>query len=151
MQRKAQKHNNLMGMNAFDLNCKYLEDLPLPAWNTYKTTFKDYGPHIHNGQYVMTPGEPWKSFINIEDCFEDWAANMRFQAAYHKKEWGTDLRDQLVAIESYTPEGAAAASKGMHFQWQDNIIDLANEFNLWKYDKEVFMSTEVKLTVAILD
>lgn len=155
LQRKAQKHNNLIGMNAFKLNCNYLKGLPQTRWSQYQTVFYDYGPHIHNGQYVLTPNEPWKSFINIEDCFEDWAANMRFQADYHKKQWGLSLRQQLNAIESYTPQGAAAASKGMNFGWQDTILKLYKEFELYKYDKKVMegiMSTnKVQITVKNLD
>ena len=153
MQRKAQKHNNLMGMNAFELNCKYLNNFPKTKWNQYKTIFEDYGPHIHNNKYVLTPNEPWKSFINIQDCFEDWAANMRFQAQYHNKKWGNSLKQQLIAIESYTPQGQVATSEGMHFSWQDDILKLYNDFNLQKYDKEAItdnMST-VKLTTANLD
>lgn len=153
MQRKAQKFNNLMGMNAFELNCKYLAELPQTEWSKYQTTFRDYGPHIHDNQYVLTPDEPWKAFISIQDCFQDWAANVRFQAECHKKEWGNSIRQQLLAIESYTPQGAVAASKGMHFKWQDDILKLYETFELWKYDQEVIINNmaQVRLTIANLD
>lgn len=150
MARKAQKHNNLVGMNCFEPNQRYLRALPLPAWTTYRETFADYGPHWHNGSYVLTKDEPWKHYRIVEHCLEDWCANIRSQAEEHGKKWGSTLKEQLLAIESYTPEGVTAKTPGMHFDWQDTILEFAEDYNLYLYDMEVTMEV-VKMTQKNLD
>lgn len=163
--RKAQGHNNIVGMNAFAENRLYLPNFPKPAWNSYQEVFYDCGPHWYNGKYTMVSGEVWKHFRSVEDCIEDWCANIRFQAAARRsgwpKEmdiiqraadggWGRTLEEQLVAIESYTPEGTKAEVPGMHFQWQDEILRLADTFGLRAFDREVVMERE-KVTTVNLD
>ena len=149
MARKAQKHNNLMGMNAFPDSLRYLDSLPRPAWASYMAAFNDYGPHFRGDEIKMFI-EDWKHYKSIEDCFEDWCANIRWQAEAHKRPWGTTIEQQLLAIESYTPEGAKAETPGMHFEWQDYILYLYRDYDLGAYDREAY-GMSVKMTTANLD
>lgn len=145
MKRKAQKHNNIFAMNAFPENEKYLDWLPIPRWAAYGRIFRDYGPHWKDGAYIMTPNEPWKDYDSVDDCVEDWCAFMRYSAESHKKPWGSALRMQLLAIESYTPEGLPSTT-GMHFEWQDCVLWMADDYDLYKYDKEMLgMFTQAEL------
>ena len=150
MGRKAQRHNNLLGMNAFADNMQYLPSLPKPRWAGYKATFRDYGPHYRNGKIEMIAGEPWKHFESVEDCLEDFCANIRWQAQKNHKVWGKTIEEQLLAIESYTPEGAVAKTPGMHFEWQDTILHLYQTYGLWAYDEEAYKMS-VKITTKVLD
>ncbi len=150
MARKAQKHNNLIGMCAFEDNQKYLRNLPLPNWTKYKETFMDYAPHIDKSGNLFMEYEPWKHYKSVEDCFEDFAANVRAQAEAHNKPWGVTIESQLLAIESYTPEGAKAETPGMHFEWQDYILYLYRDYDLGAYDREAYKMS-VKMTTANLD
>ena len=149
MARKAKNHNNLMGMNAFPDNLRYLDWLKQPEWNSYRMTFTDYGPHF-SGDEIRLAIERWKHYESIEDCFDDWCANMRWQAEAHNKPWGTTIEMQLLAIESYTPEGAKAKTPGMHFEWQDYLLYLYRDYDLGAYDREAYGMVE-KMTVSNLD
>lgn len=152
-QKKAQDHNNVFGMNCFDDNQKYLERLPLPAWTNYRTTFNDWGPHGF-GDSFHVKWERWKSYRTVEDAVEDWCANIRYQAEAHGHHWNpTDITAQLLATESYTPEGSAeGVREGLHFQWQEKIMIFYEHYDLKKYDEEVKTKVEnVKMTTANLD
>lgn len=149
MDRKAQKHNNLLGMNAFPENLCYLDWFPCPEWDSYKAIFNDFGPHF-DGDSIELAAEMWKHYKSIEDCFEDWCANVRYQAEAHNKPWGMTIEMQLLAIESYTPEGAKAETPGMHYEWQDYILYLYRDYDLGAYDREAYKMS-VKMTTANLD
>lgn len=150
MGRKAQKHNNIVGMNAFPDNCRYLDSMPEPLWIAYKKIFHDYGPHFKGDEIRLVKGEPWKHYESVEDCCEDWCANIRWQAERHNRLWGTAIKEQLLAIESYTPEGERAETSGLNYAWQDYILYLYNDYDLYAYDREVYGMT-VKMTQANLD
>ena len=131
---KAQNHNNMVGMVAYGKNDEYSATLPAPAWAGYKEVFEDYGPHGDmSGDYKLAR-EKWKDYRSIEDCFEDFAAVLRAQAARRKESWPSDLRGQLLSIgRGYTPEGAPS-DMGMDFAWQDKTLSLYAEFSLWRFD-----------------
>lgn len=149
MDGKAQRHNNILCVNGFAENRKYLNDLPIPTWSILRYEFADYGLHFDKSGKGFVKMELWKDYQTVEDCIEDWCANIRYQAKANNRPWSMDLRGQLLAIESYTPEGAASKYPGMHFDWQDDIIDLYIRYQLYKYDKGV-RSVE-KMTAANLD
>lgn len=149
MARKAKNHNNLIGMNAFPENLRYLDCFPRPAWDGYKAIFNDFGPHF-NGDSIELATELWKHYKSIEDCFEDWCANVRYQAEAHNKPWGTTIEQQLLAIESYTPEGAEAETPGMHYEWQDYVLYLYHDYDLGAYDRKAYGMKE-KMTIENLD
>ena len=150
MERKAQNHNNIIGMNAFLANMQYLPEFPKPRWCDYELTFLDYAPHYQGKNLVLLPAEPWKHFETIEDCLEDWCANMRYQAKASGRTWGMTIEEQLKAIESYTPEGSPAETPGMRYEWQDYILYLYKDFGLDAYDREAYGMGET-LTQAKLD
>lgn len=154
MKRKAQDYNNIYSMNCFAENQKYLEYLPLPEWTSYRDTFGDWGPHGNDEESLIFKFEPWKAYKSIEDAVEDWCANIRYQAAVHGFRWhSTDLMTQLLATESFTPEGSSACVRdGLHYEWQETIMKLYEAFELWKYDKEAEdMAVKTKITAANLD
>lgn len=151
MAGKAQNHNNILAINGFADNKKYLNWLPIPFWDSYKTEFIDYGTHLTISGDETVKLEPWKEYYSIDDCIEDWCANMRYQAEKNRKPWGMDIRTQLLAIESFTPEGVKAGRRGMHFGWQDQVLDLYEKFGLWGYDKEVQEMPEKKITAESMD
>ena len=136
--RKAQDYNNIFCMNCWGANQEYLDYLPIPAWNSYKATFEDYGTHGY-GTTFHVKLEPWKSYKTVEDAVEDWCANIRCQSAKHGFEWNpTDLKSQLLATESYTPEGSPDGVRaGLHYQWQESIMSLYEQYGLKKYDDMV--------------
>ena len=148
---KAQNHNNIFAVNAFEDNKKYLDKFPKPAWNDYRAEFIDYGTHYTESGREVVRVEPWKHYNSVDDCVEDWCANIRYQAEKHGKAWGSDLLTQITAIESYTPEGGEAERKGLHFDWQDQVAALSEKFRLFEYDKEVTRVERKALTVADLD
>ena len=150
LRHKAQQHNNIIALNAFPDNYKYLPEYPLPAWEKTRDTFVDYGPHYQNGKLVVKE-ERWKDFRTVEDCVEDWCANIRWQAKNAGKPWKMTLCDQLVAIETYTPEGAKAAHKGMHFVWQDTILDFFGKYGLGRYDRETFPKRQEAMNTVAMD
>lgn len=151
MEGKAQNHNNILCVNGFSENRKYLDELPLPRWMSYRAEFGDYGTHVGADGKIYVKTEPWKDYETVDDCIEDWCANIRYQARNHGKFWGGNIREQLLAIESFTPEGAAAKSKGMHFEWQDQILALYEKFRLYTYDLEAMPMPEIPITEATLD
>ena len=138
MGRKATKHNNVIGMNAFNDNLRYLAKFPFPKWLNHKTQFWDYGAHYENGNLTLVKNEPWKHYESVEECFEDWCANIRYQASKNGKVWGMTIEEQLLAIESYTPEGDPAETPGMHYEWQDYVLYLYHDFGLGTYDWGVY-------------
>ena len=148
---KAQNHNNILAINAFADNKCYLDTFPRPAWASYNVEFIDYGTHYTETGREVVRLEPWKGYLTVDDCIEDWCANMRYQAVKAGKKWGQDIRTQLLAIESFTPEGTQAERKGMHFDWQDVILSLYERFGLAEYDKEVQEMPEKKITTKSLD
>lgn len=150
MARKAQNHNNLIGMNAFRDNMTFLSEYPPPAWESYRATFRDYGPHYKGSKIELVPDEPWMHFRNVEDCLEAWCANMRYQAEKNHKKWGGTLEEQLLAIESYTPEGAEAETPGMHYEWQDYVLYLYKDYDLFAIDREAYQMS-VPMTINNLD
>lgn len=150
MARKAQAHNNLIAMNAFPDNIRFLSAFPPPKWEDYQATFLDYGPHYKADSIQMAPDEPWMHFRSVEDCCEAWCANMRYQADKNRRAWGVTIEEQLLAIESYTPEGETAKTPGLHFAWQDCILYLYRDYDLYTYDREAYGMT-VKMTQANLD
>jgi len=137
--RKAQDYNNIFCMNCWNANQEYLDYLPIPAWDSYKTTFEDYGTHGYGATFHVKL-EPWKSYKTVEDAVEDWCANIRCQSAKHGFTWNSyDLISQLLATESYTPEGSPeGVRKGLHYSWQESIMKYYEKYDLQKYDKEVF-------------
>ena len=149
MASKARRHNNILAINGFPDNKKYPKGFPVPAWYSYRSEFIDYGTHYNDAGELIVKIEAWKGYLSIEDCIEDWCANMRYQADRNHRTWTGDIRGQLLAIESYTPEGAASKYPGMHFDWQDDIIDLYIRYQLYKYDKGV--KKVEKMTAANLD
>ena len=150
MGRKAQNHNNIIGMNAFLTNTQYLPKFPLPAWKDYGLTFLDYAPHYQGESLVLLPAEPWKHYASVEDCLEDWCANIRYQAKASGKPWGMTIEEQLRAIECYTPEGSPAETPGMRYEWQDYILYLYQDFGLDAYDRRAYEMGE-KVTEKNLD
>ena len=150
MKRKAQRHNNLIAMNAFRDNTTFLSSFPPPKWESYQATFRDYGPHYHSDHIELTPSEPWMHFRTVEDCCEAWCANMRYQASKNHKPWGATIEQQLLAIESYTPEGSQAETPGMHYEWQDYVLYIYKDYDLYAYDREAYKMS-VKMTTANLD
>lgn len=150
MARKAQGHNNIIAMNAFEDNMGYLPTFPKPRWASEKLCFTDYAPHFYRDRIEIAPSEPWKHFDSVEDCCEDWCANMRWQAKKHGRAWGETIERQLLAIESYTPEGEAAETPGMHYAWQDYVLYLYRDYDLYSYDTEAYGMT-VPMTQENLD
>ena len=150
MKKKAHDYNNIFSMNCFEENKKYLEGLPAPAWTGYRDTFGDWGPHGNDTESMVFKYEPWKAYKTIEDAIEDWCANVRYQAYSHGHIWNPeDLVSQLLATESYTPEGSSAGVRaGLHFAWQEQVMQLYEEYKLNNYDKENAMVT---MTTANLD
>ena len=151
MAGKARNHNNLFSINAFPDNKKYLKEFPVPAWYSYCSEFTDYGIHLGDHGEIKVKIEKWKGYLSVEDCIEDWCANMRYQADKHGKTWTDNIRGQLIAIESFTPEGDKAERKGLHFAWQDEILSLYEIYHLETYDEEAFPMSETKITTASLD
>lgn len=151
MAGKAQKHNNLLSINAFPDNKKYPKEFPTPAWCSYRSEFIDYGIHFGDHGEIKVKIEEWKGYLSVEDCIEDWCANMRYQAAHNGKTWTDDIFGQLLAIESFTPEGDKAERKGMHFAWQDEILSLYETYHLQIYDEEAFPMAKTEITTASLD
>ena len=150
MAGKAQNHNNLLCVNGFAENRKYLDSFPAPAWSHYRRLFTDYGTH-YDGDRIIVKVESWKDYDSVEDCIEDWCANMRYQADKNHRIWTGDIRGQLLAIESFTPEGSKAERKGMHYEWQDQIVTYYERYRLSTYDEEAFPMAKQKITVASLD
>lgn len=144
---KAQTFNNVFSMNAWGANKRYLNNLPTPNWVSYGATFYDYGPHWKDGK-LIGKFEPWKSYESLEDAVEDWCANMRGQAEEHGYLWvNTDLVTQLLATESFTPEGqTSGVRKPLHFDWQEQVMQYYERYSLAKYDKETEMN-KVPMTV----
>lgn len=136
--RKAQDFNNIFCMNNWKENQEYLDYLPLPKWTSYKTEFHDLGTHGYGATFNVKY-ETWKSYKTIEDAIEDWCANIRCQSEKHRFNWNpTDLKSQLLATESYTPEGSPdGVRKGLHFSWQEDIMKYYEKYDLKKYDEEM--------------
>lgn len=152
--RKAQKHNNLLGMVAYGGNDTYMPGILVPSWADYLAEFTDWGPHGDmGGQYHVTE-ERWKEYKSIEDAFADFCAVIRSQAYRRGETWPADLRGQLLSMgRGYTPEGGKSA-RGMDFSWQDTTLDMYDKYNLFQYDtkgKEDEMATPVKMTLANLE
>lgn len=153
LKAKAQDYNCVYCMNDWKVNEEYLDYLPLPAWSFYKTSFDDYGVHGF-GEQMFVKMEPWKSYQCLEDAVEDWCATVRCQSAMHGFTWNpSDLTAQLLATESYTPEGDTyGVRKGLHFRWQEEIMVLYETYNLGKYDEMAREKVqEGKMTIADLD
>ena len=153
MMAKAGVYNNVFSMNCFDENQRYLDRLPLPEWTWYRTTFEDWGPH-GCGDSLRMSWEPWKSYRSVEDAVGDWCANIRYQAEAHGKHWNpTNIVQQMLATESYTPEGSPDGVRdGLHYQWQEQVMKLYEGYGLRKYDKEVDAKvSKVKMTTGNLD
>lgn len=148
---KAQDYNNIYSMNAWDENKRYLPNLPTPEWVSYGTTFMDYGPHWQNGK-IIAKYEPWKSYPSIEHAVQDWCGNMRYQAEAHGHVWEPFIMfDQLLATESFTPEGGTkGVRKSLHYEWEEQIMQLYEKYGLSKYDKDLHMP-KVTLTRDNLD
>ena len=151
MTGKARRHNNIFAINGFPDNKKYPKGFPVPAWYSYRSEFMDYGTHYNDAGELIVKIEAWKGYLSVEDCIEDWCANMRYQADRNHRTWTGDIRGQLLAIESYTPEGAWAERKGMHYEWQDQILTYYEKYRLSTYDEEAFPMTKQKMTTANLD
>lgn len=153
--KKAQKHNNLLGMVSYGKNDEYAPNMKIPAWADYKATFNDYGPHGDmGGQYHITM-ESWKEYKSIEDAYEDFCAVIRSQAYRRGETWPSDLRGQLLSMgRGYTPEGADS-KRGMDYSWQDTTLSFYEKYNLYKYDEkkegEYEMATPVKMTLKNLE
>lgn len=153
LKAKAQAYNNIFSMNAFSENQKYLDRLPLPAWASHRGTFADYGPHGDSDDALTFAFEPWKAYRTVEDAIEDWCANVRYQAESHGHCWNpSDIHAQLIATESYTPEGSREGVRdGLHYCWQEQILQLVEQYGLSQYDREDKTMTKVKVTTAVLD
>lgn len=153
LKAKAQAYNNIFSMNAFSENQKYLDCLPLPAWASRRDTFADYGPHGDSDDALTFAFEPWKAYRTVEDAIEDWCANVRYQAESHGHSWNpSDIHAQLIATESYTPEGSREGVRdGLHYCWQEQILQLVEQYGLSQYDREDKTMTKVKVTTAALD
>ena len=153
LKAKAQAYNNIFSMNAFSENQKYLDRLPLPAWASRRDTFADYGPHGDSDDALTFAFEPWKAYRTVEDAIEDWCANVRYQAESHGHSWNpSDIHAQLIATESYTPEGSREGVRdGLHYCWQEQILQLVEQYGLSQYDREDKTMTKVKVTTAALD
>ena len=153
LKAKAQAYNNIFSMNAFSENQKYLDRLPLPAWASRRDTFGDYGPHGDSDDALTFAFEPWKAYRTVEDAIEDWCANVRYQAESHGHCWNpSDIHAQLIATESYTPEGSREGVRdGLHYYWQEQILQLVEQYGLSQYDREDKTMTKVKVTTAVLD
>lgn len=153
LKAKAQAYNNIFSMNAFSENQKYLDRLPLPAWASLRDTFADYGPHGDSDDALTFAFEPWKAYRTVEDAIEDWCANVRYQAESHGHCWNpSDIHAQLIATESYTPEGSREGVRdGLHYYWQEQILQLVEQYGLSQYDREDKTMTKVKVTTAVLD
>ena len=153
LKAKAQAYNNIFSMNAFSENQKYLDRLPLPAWASRRDTFADYGPHGDSDDTLTFAFEPWKAYRTVEDAIEDWCANVRYQAESHGHSWNpSDIHAQLIATESYTPEGSREGVRdGLHYRWQEQILQLVEQYDLNQYDREDKTMTKVKVTTAVLD
>ena len=153
LKAKAQAYNNIFSMNAFSENQKYLDRLPLPAWASRRDTFADYGPHGDSDDALTFAFEPWKAYRTVEDAIEDWCANVRYQAESHGHCWNpSDIHAQLIATESYTPEGSREGVRdGLHYYWQEQILQLVEQYGLSQYDREDKTMTKVKVTTAVLD
>ena len=153
--RKAQRHNNMLGMVSYGKNDEYAPDMKIPMWGDYRTTFNDYGPHGDmGGQYHITM-ESWKEYKSIEDAYEDFCAVIRSQAYRRGEVWPSDLKGQLLSMgRGYTPEGADS-KRGMDYSWQDTTLAFYEKYNLYKYDEkkeeEEEMATPVKMTIANLE
>ena len=147
--RKAQKHNNLVGMVAYGGNDEYAPKLTVPAWAKDKAEFEDWAPHGDmSGDYKLAK-ERWKGYESIEHCFQDFAAVIVSQAYRRGESWPSDLRGQLRSMgRGYTPEGAPS-DMGMDFAWQDKTLNLYTEFELWRYDGKKEME-KVKMTIVNL-
>lgn len=146
--KKAQDYNNIYCMNNWKENQQYLDYLPAPKWASYKTQFEDWGTHGYGSTFHVN-WEPWKSYECIEDAIEDWCANLRCQSEKHGFNWNpSDLKSQLLATESYTPEGSPeGVREGLHYSWQENIMKYYEKYNLQKFDKEVEEKVLVKVEV----
>lgn len=138
LKAKAQTYNNVFAMNCWKENKEYLDYLPLPAWYDHQASFMDWGPHGY-GERLYVEWEPWKAYDSLEDAVEDWCANVRCQSAKHGFAWNpTDLTAQLLATESYTPEGDSdGVREGLHFAWQEAIMRLYETYDLGKYDETI--------------
>ena len=148
--RKAQRHNNMVGMVAYGGNDTYMPGLPPTEWTKYRSTFDDYGPHGDmNGSYGVTM-ETWKEYRSIDECFEDFCSVIRSQAWKRGEDWPSDLVGQLLSMgRGYTPEGGASR-RGMAYAWQDNTLDMYEKYKLWKYDMEVIVMKQKPVTVKSL-
>ena len=149
--RKAQSHNNILGMCAFEANQKRLPEYAAPAWDAYKETFTAMATHYDamGGLYVKE--EKWKHYRSVEDAVEDFCQNIRFQAEAAGRQWRADIRSQLLASESYTPEGKSeGVREGLHFWWQEQVMRIYEEYGLSQYDEKAVME-KMKLTTKVLD
>lgn len=152
--KKAQDYNNIFCMNNWKENQEYLDRLPLPKWASNKKEFHDWGTHGY-GSTFNVKYEAWKEYECIEDAIEDWCANIRCQSEKHGFNWNpSDLKSQLLVTESYTPEGSPqGVRQGLHYSWQENIMQYYEKYNLQKYDKEVEYKVmgKVEMTEQNLD